>query len=118
MAVVSRGGKAAVTRYRTLQAYGSIASLLECRLTTGRTHQIRVHMASIGNPIVGDPVYGGRRTGRAANADRLLPLSGFCRQALHAFLIGFRHPETDDALRFLSPLPNDYKMLIHFLEQM
>jgi 23S rRNA pseudouridine1911/1915/1917 synthase len=118
MAVVSHGGKAAVTRYRTLQAYGSIASLVECRPATGRTHQIRLHMASIGNPIVGDAVYAGRRAGRAADADRLLPLTGFPRQALHAFLIGFRHPDTGDAVRFLSNLPNDYRKLIHLLEEM
>jgi 23S rRNA pseudouridine1911/1915/1917 synthase len=118
MAVVSRGGKVAVTQYRTLQAYGSIASLVECRPATGRTHQIRVHMASIGNPIIGDPVYGGRRAGRAAEADRIFPLTGFPRQALHAFLIGFRHSETGDALRFLSPLPNDYRKLSDFLEEM
>ena len=118
MAVVSRGGKAAVTQYRTLQVYGSIASLVECRPATGRTHQIRVHMASIGNPIIGDPVYGGRGAGRAPDADRIAPLTGFPRQALHAFLIGFRHSETGDALRFLSQLPNDYIKLIHFLEEM
>ena len=118
MAVVSRGGKSAVTQYRTLQTYGSIASLVECRPATGRTHQIRVHMASIGNPIIGDPVYGGRRAGSIAKAGRVFPLAGFPRQALHAFLIGFRHPETCDALRLSSPLPNDYTWLMSFLEQM
>jgi 23S rRNA pseudouridine1911/1915/1917 synthase len=118
MAVVSRGGKAAVTEYRTLRTYGSIASLVECRPATGRTHQIRVHMASIGHPIIGDRVYGGRRARYAADADQLLPLTGFPRQALHAFLIGFQHPETMDGLYFSSPLPNDYKKLIDFLEQM
>ena len=118
MVVVSRGGKSAVTQYRTLQTYGSIASLVECRPATGRTHQIRVHMAFVGNPIIGDPVYGGRRAGKVAERGRTVLLTGFPRQALHAYLIGFRHPETCEALRFSSPLPNDYIELISFLEEM
>jgi 23S rRNA pseudouridine1911/1915/1917 synthase len=118
MAVISRGGKSAMTQYKTLQTYGSIASLVECRPATGRTHQIRVHMASIGNPIIGDRVYGGRRAGSIVKAGRVFPLAGFPRQALHAFLIGFRHPETCDALHLSSPLPNDYIELMRFLEEM
>ena len=118
MAVVSRGGRVAVTEYRTLRAYGSIASLVECRPATGRTHQIRVHMTSIGNPIIGDPVYGGPRAGRIAEWGKSFAPTGFLRQALHAFLIGFRHPETGEAIRFSSQLPGDYKKLISFLEEM
>jgi 23S rRNA pseudouridine1911/1915/1917 synthase len=118
MAVVSRGGRIAVTEYRTLRVFGSIASLVECRPATGRTHQIRVHMASIGNPIIGDALYGGQRAGRIAEWGKSFARTGFLRQALHAFLIGFRHPETGQAIHLSSQLPSDYKMLISFLERM
>jgi 23S rRNA pseudouridine1911/1915/1917 synthase len=115
MAVVRRGGKAAVTCYQTMQSFGSAASLLECRLQTGRTHQIRVHMSSIGHPIVGDGAYGGQRRQRPGNAVESA-LCTFPRQALHAFLIGFRHPSSREALRFSSHLPNDFGQLLDLLE--
>ena len=119
MAVVSRGGKAALTRYRVLRPLGPAASLVECRLTTGRTHQIRVHMASIGHPLIGDPVYG-RTT--AARLDRLAPaaraaVEGMKRQALHAFLLGFRHPRTGVPLRWETEMPADIRALTSTLEQ-
>ena len=94
MAVVTRGGKPALTRYRTLRAWQTSAALLECRLATGRTHQIRVHLAGQGHPIVGDPVY----LRRIPAAARLLPaplrqtLLDFPRQALHAARLGLRPP--------------------------
>ena len=117
MAVVRRGGKPATTGYRVLAAYGRdepIASLIVCRLTTGRTHQIRVHLASIGHPVIGDPTYGrahGRRLAAlpAAVQGRLKALA---RQALHAKLIGFQHPRTQERLQFCSKLPNDISVLI------
>lgn len=118
MAIVERGGKLAITHYRTVRPLGRSASLLECRLATGRTHQIRVHMAALGHPLVGDPVYRGDRRGRAIgasaapNADSL-PCQ---RQALHAFLIGFSHPGSGERLRFESCLPNDINQLIVYLE--
>ena len=97
MAVLSGNGKAAVTRARVLERYAAgaepAAALVECRLETGRTHQIRVHLTFAGHPLVGDAVYGRRRgTGL---------LAGFPRQALHAASLGFRHPGTGrgDALR-------------------
>lgn len=118
MAVVARGGKAATTRYATERVFhGGACALLRCRLLTGRTHQIRVHLAERGHPIIGDPVYL-RRTPAAA---RLLPpalraqLLGFPRQALHATTLGFNHPVTGVALRFESPPPADMQALLRDL---
>jgi 23S rRNA pseudouridine1911/1915/1917 synthase len=118
MAVVSRGGKAALTRYRVLRPLGPAASLVECRLATGRTHQIRVHMAAIGHPLLGDPTYG-RMT--AARSDVLTrrnqeAVHGFRRQGLHAYLLGFRHPRSLEPMRWEADLPNDMKVLMDFLE--
>ncbi len=113
MAVVSRGGKAAMTHYRTLEANGGAVSLVECRLATGRTHQIRVHFSQAGHPLLGDPVY----LRRIPAAARLLPEPSrraaldFPRQALHAAVLGFRHPTTGQALRFETPLPDDFSTL-------
>lgn len=122
MAVVGDGGKAALTRYRTRRAFGTLASLVECRLATGRTHQIRVHMAHRGHPVVGDLVYGrrGRRPSAALSAcerEAAARLKAFPRQALHARVLGFRHPETSEPLRFETELPNDIKELIDYLEK-
>jgi 23S rRNA pseudouridine1911/1915/1917 synthase len=114
MAALKTGGKAAVTHYRVLRRFGGgaapVASLVECRLETGRTHQIRVHLASIGHPVVGEPLYRGRRI---SNMD---PLRDFPRQALHATVLGFKHPRTGEALRFESEMPHDIKQLISILE--
>jgi 23S rRNA pseudouridine1911/1915/1917 synthase len=100
-------GKHAVTHYKLLKMlYNS--SLLECRLETGRTHQVRVHMASIGHPLLGDPVYG--KT--PAPLRELLKTLNFSRQALHAAVLGFVHPLTGDKLRFSSDVPPDMKELI------
>jgi 23S rRNA pseudouridine1911/1915/1917 synthase len=109
MAVVADGrGKAAVTRYRVERRFADHAALIECRLLTGRTHQIRVHLAHAGHPLIGDPVYG-TRAGRAVT--RLGPagaaIAAFPRQALHARLLGFSHPATGERLTFESPLPAD-----------
>jgi len=118
MAVVARGGKPATTRYTTRRAWGTAAALLECRLLTGRTHQIRVHLAHAGHPLVGDPVYL-RRTPASA---RLLSepvraaLLGFPRQALHAESLGFRHPTTGQALHFTTPMPADMAGLTALLD--
>ena len=103
-------GKHAVTHYRTLQPLKD-AALVECRLETGRTHQVRVHMLSIGHPLLGDPVYG--RT-RSAHRDVLQRL-GFVRQALHARTLGFFHPATKEKLAFESPIPPDIQELISLL---
>ncbi len=108
MALVADGrGKHAITHYKTLERLEN-ASLIECRLETGRTHQVRVHLASIGNPLLGDPVYG-------RSPSRLRPLLsdlGFRRQALHAAELGFIHPVSGENLRLISDLPADMSVLL------
>lgn len=118
MAVVTRGGKAALTHYRTLKAWGAACSLVHCKLATGRTHQIRVHMAQINHPLVGDPVYL-RRTPAAARglpAELRDALLAFPRQALHARSLAFRHPVTGEPLAFSTEPPADFKALLGLLE--
>ena len=103
----SSRGKHAVTRYRVLEKMDHCA-LVECRLETGRTHQVRVHLASIGHALLGDPLYG-----RPSQHLRpILQRLGFRRQALHAAVLGFVHPVTSDRLRFTSDLPPDMRELI------
>ncbi len=117
MAVVQKGGKHALTRYATERAWGTACALLRCRLATGRTHQIRVHLAEIGNPLVGDPVYL-RRTPAAARGlaeTARNALLAFPRQALHAASLGFRHPVTGQALSFSAPPPADFVALLTLL---
>jgi 23S rRNA pseudouridine1911/1915/1917 synthase len=118
MAVVKRAGKPALTRYRVLEALGPTASLIECRLATGRTHQIRVHLASIGHPLLGDPIYGRQTSERRARltSDGRNALVGLGRQALHAASLGFMHPRTGACLAFESPLPADMTRLINALK--
>jgi hypothetical protein len=118
MTVLARGGKPALTRYRVLKSFGGVASLVECRLATGRTHQIRVHLASIGHPLLGDPVYGRATPARlqALSPRGRAALAGFKRQALHAWLLGFKHPVTEETLRWESALPPDMGFLISSLE--
>lgn len=104
------GGKRAVTHYRTLHPLGR-AALVECRLETGRTHQVRVHMTSIGHGLLGDPVYGRPAPELRAAVQRL----GFARQALHAAHLGFIHPITSTALAFDSEMPDDMQELFTYL---
>jgi 23S rRNA pseudouridine1911/1915/1917 synthase len=107
---VSGKGKPALTRYSVQKRYAT-TTLVECKLATGRTHQIRVHLQSIGHPLVGDPVY--RRAARAANAS---VAQDFPRQALHAMRLAFLHPATGARVEFHSPIPNDMKRLIASLK--
>lgn len=103
----SHRGKHAVTHYRLREGMGK-ASLVECRLETGRTHQVRVHMASIGHPLVGDPIY--CRSQKSLKP--LLSELNFSRQSLHAAVLGFIHPVTGKTLRFASDLPADMRDLL------
>jgi len=113
MAVARTGGRRAVTHYAVEQAFGPVerplAARLACRLETGRTHQIRVHLASIGCPCLGDAVYGSGPP--AEPVRRAIVEAGLARQALHAAVLGFRHPVTGEPLRFEAPLPPDMAAL-------
>ena len=109
----------AMTRYRVEQRFRDYAALIECRLLTGRTHQIRVHLAHIGHPLIGDPAYGtraGRAVTRTGNVGA--EIATFARQALHARLLGFTHPTSGDRLRFESSLPADMTTLLSNLERL
>ncbi|HEX2939781.1 MAG TPA: RluA family pseudouridine synthase [Rhodopila sp.] len=118
MAVVQRGGKPALTRYRTLKAWGTSLGWLECRLATGRTHQIRVHLSATGHPIVGDPLYLRRVPAIASTMPARLRdhLLDFPRQALHAASLGFRHPRTGQSMSFQANLPSDLAALLNEIE--
>jgi len=119
---VRPGGREAITHWQVLERYPGtdgrpVASLLSCRLETGRTHQIRVHLAHIGHPLLGDRTYG---TGFKTKATRLPPpareaLGGLGRQALHAYLLRVQHPITGEILEFRSELPGDLARLRHEL---
>lgn len=131
MAIVpeTKGGREAVTHYRVVETFGAsegerapgpIASLLECRLETGRTHQVRVHLNSIGTPLIGDPVYG---TGFKSKIRKLPePLRGkladLDRQALHAATLAFIHPVTGSLLKFNSPPPDDLTEIVHAFKEL
>jgi 23S rRNA pseudouridine1911/1915/1917 synthase len=111
MAVRKAGGRAALTEYWLEQRFGPplrpVASLIGAKLGTGRTHQVRVHLAHIGCPVVGDPVYGRRRNAAGPEA-----LKTFERQALHAAVLEFRHPRSGRRMTFASELPQDIKTLL------
>jgi len=118
MAVVTRGGREAVTHYRTLATFGPasrpLAARLACRLETGRTHQIRVHLAHIGAPCLGDPLYGAGAPAPAVKA--AMAEAGLARQALHATVLGFVHPITGESLRFETEPPADFALIESRLE--
>jgi len=126
MAVLRAGGKAARTRYRLIEKFGDpekpFASLVECRLETGRTHQIRVHLTHIGHPLIGDPSYGkSRQAPRAKSTAQEVAFAAatnFPRQALHAFILGFHHPTLHKPMRFESPWPADLSRLISALRSL
>jgi len=125
MAVLRTGGKRAATRYKVIEKFGPpnlvesgrpLASLIECRLETGRTHQIRVHLTHLGHPLIGDAQYGRvRRAPKPRNVEEFNLYSvveHFPRQALHAFVLGFQHPSLHKTLRFEAPWPADFAELV------
>jgi 23S rRNA pseudouridine1911/1915/1917 synthase len=112
---VTSTGKPAVTHYRVLARF-AMHSFIAVRLETGRTHQIRVHMMHTHHPLIGDPVYGGRLRVPAGSDEQLTAaLQGFKRPALHAYELGFEHPDSGAAMRFQAPLPQDLLDLLHAL---
>lgn len=124
MGVVHRNGREARTQYLLAEEYGPV-SLVECTLETGRTHQVRVHMAHAGHPLLGDPLYGLARNGQISRlkkgglAEDLIPqVLDFPRQALHAAEIAFIHPLTDEEMWFETDLPEDFQKLISIIDQM
>src|ERR1700733_5246119 len=123
MAVLRGGGKLARTRYKVIEKFGPaerpFASLIESRLETGRTHQIRVHLTHLGHPLIGDPQYGRNRTAPRGKSEAELhafsAAAGFSRQALHAFVLGFQHPSLHKTQRFEAPWPADFAELVEAL---
>ena len=115
-AVLFEGGRHAVTRVRIVETFGNpaVAALVECWLETGRTHQIRVHMAHAGHSLIGDQTYGGRRklSEKAIGTAGVNAARAFPRQALHAAVLGFKHPVTGEEMRFEAPMPEDMEALI------
>lgn len=118
MCVLAHGGKNAITYYKILEVLcEGLFSLVECRLETGRTHQIRVHMSHIGHSIVGDPIYGtnARKVKQLLNEDFKIALGSFNRQALHAYRLALCHPLSGEEMVFTADLPNDMRELLSIM---
>ncbi len=124
MTVTAQNSRDAVTHYVVQARYNDAAALVECKLETGRTHQVRVHMAHLGHPLIGDPAYGlqdnaGESLLRKSGYEDtdFAPIIDFPRQALHAFKIGYIHPSTGKEMSFEIPLPDDMAKIKTILEQ-
>ena len=114
---VTFSGRPSVTHYRVMEKY-RLHTRLRLRLETGRTHQIRVHMAHITHPLVGDPVYGGRpRPPKNATPELLTKLRSFKRQALHAAMLSLYHPITGELMTWHADLPDDFVELVELLQR-
>ena len=117
---VSLKGKIAITKWKVLDIYSPLCSLIECKLETGRTHQIRVHFSEIGHSIVGDDLYGKslseKKIKNNFDKEKIQFIKSFNRQALHATKLSFNHPITRKYIEFISPLPNDMSQLIKVLK--
>ena len=110
-------GKYAVTHWRVLQRF-KFSTLLACRLETGRTHQIRVHLTSIGHPVIGDPQYGKSPLKRllSVSAELSQTIANFRRQALHAEILGFKHPSSGEWIEFSAVIPDDFQLLLKAIQ--
>lgn len=124
MAVVNRGGKEARTHFQTLEKFGEACALVECQLESGRTHQIRVHMESLGHPLIGDPLYGPQKNGvssalkKSGYDDEIVAkVLEFPRQALHAGHLAFTHPCMEKPMEFDAALPEDMAKLLKILNK-
>lgn len=118
MTIVNRGGKPARTHYKTLGILSNAISFIQCKLETGRTHQIRVHLSKNGHPLLGDPIYLKRipAIAKSLSIEKKNMALDFPRQALHATLLGFTHPRTKEKMRFEVPFPEDIQRLKWLLE--
>ena len=116
--IFQNGGKNAVTKYKVKKNFSNVASLIECKLLTGRTHQIRVHLSSSGNSIIGDKKYGKNKSKLIKNVDKSIAnyIISFKRQALHAYFLSFIHPIKKEKIQIISKLPNDFNYLINKLK--
>ncbi len=117
MALVHSGGKRAITHYKVIENYNNNIALVKCNLETGRTHQIRIHLSSIGCHLVGDDVYKGKKSSLKMPDDFKNEVLNFSRQALHAYSLGFIHPITKQHLEFSTDFPEDMKNLLIVLRK-
>lgn len=117
MALVKFGGKHAITHYETIESFNNSIALVKCNLETGRTHQIRVHLSSIGCHLVGDDIYKGKKSSLHLPEEIKKEIVSFSRQALHAHSLGFIHPITKEYLNFSSDFPQDMKQLLNSLRK-